>query len=311
VEIGAFCAAHEESAKAAAVEFGAASWSADYRRITENPDLDGVIVASPDRFHCEQVVAAAQAGKHVLCEKPMCRDIEEADRMIDAARERSVVLMVGFTERYNHPCMDAKARIARGEIGKPRMILARRCHPRSIVRGRKWLNDAETGGVLNYAGTHNIDLICWLMGAQPDRIYAEMGQLILAGQDFTDCAVMTFRFRDSGVAVLYETFAYPSPYPQGVDRSIEVLGDKGVLHIDFLSQPLKAYTENGYSVGDAVTWPSFEGHIEGALLNELRHFIGCVRSSGRPDTGGEEGKLAIRIANAAREAAHSGQAVYL
>jgi predicted dehydrogenase len=275
----------------------------------QDTDVDAVIVASPDEYHCEHTVLAARAGKHVLCEKPMCRSLDEADRMMTEAGKNDVILMVGFLERYSHPCAEAKRRIDSGEIGTPRMVLARRCHPSSVVRGREWLNDDRTGGVLNYAGTHNIDLICWFMGSAPERVYGEMGQLILKGQDFTDCAVMTFRFPNGSVAALYETFAYPGSYPHGVDRSVEVLGDEGVLHVDFMAQPVRAVTGSGYEVVDSVTWPMGEKGIEGALLAEVEHFVDCVKRGKIPLTTGEDGKLAIKIAIAAREAAETGKAV--
>lgn len=306
-----FCTAHSGSAEQAAQRFSAEVGTETLSKLLRRPAVDVVIVASPDRYHCEQVVAAAEAGKHVLCEKPMCRTAEEAERMIAACKDNGVILMVGFTDRFNQPCLEAKHRIDAGEIGTPRMILARRCHPRSVVRGRKWLNDRETGGVLNYAGTHNIDLICWYMDQTPERVHGEMGQLILSGQDFTDCAVVTFKFPNGGIAVLYETFAYPENYPHGVDRSVEVLGDRGVIKIDLMSQPMEIHTAAGYTVADSLTWPQSERGLDGALRAEIEHFLNCVREGRQPMTGGEEGKLAIRIAAAAREASETGRTVLL
>jgi len=304
-----FCSAHVKTAREAARRFGAEIGTEDLSQLLERADVQAVIVASPDRFHCQQVVAAAEAGKHVLCEKPMCRSVEEAERMIAACRDNGVTLMVGFTDRFNQPCLEARRRIDGGEIGVPRMILARRCHPRSVVRGRRWLNDRETEGVLNYAGTHNIDLICWYMGGAPERVHGEMGQLILEGQDFTDCAVMTFKFPNGGIAALYETFAYPENYPHGVDRSIEILGDRGVIKIDLMAQPLSIHTAQGYSLADSLTWPEGSRGLEGALRAEVEHFLDCIREGRAPMTGGEEGRLAIRIASAARSASESGRSV--
>jgi predicted dehydrogenase len=304
-----FCTSHGKTAQEAARRFGAEIGTKDLSKLLERADVQAVIVASPDRFHCEHAVAAAEAGKHVLCEKPMCRSVEEAERMIAACRANGVILMVGFTDRFNQPCLEARRRIDEGEIGVPRMILARRCHPRSVVRGRGWLNDGETGGVLSYAGTHNIDLICWYMGGSPERVHGEMGQLILEGQDFTDCAVMTFKFPNGGIAALYETFAYPENYPHGVDRSIEILGDRGVIKIDLMSQPLRIHTARGESLADSLTWPEGPRGLEGALRAEAEHFLDCVREGRAPMTGGEEGMRAICIASAARSASESGRSV--
>jgi len=272
-------------------------------------DVHAVVVATPDKLHAEQAIAAARAGRHVLCEKPMCRTEAEAEAMTAAASDAGVTLMVGFVERWNQPCVEAKARIDAGEIGTPVMILARRCHPKALVRGRDWLNDDETGGVLNYAGTHNIDLVCWLMADQPERVYAEMGQLVLEGRNFTDCVVMTFRFARGGIATLYESFAYPHPYPHGVDRSVEVLGTEGALMVDFMRQPLAVHASEGYKLADSVTWPRRGAQLGGAIAAEAEHFVRAIREGTPVQTPGETGLLTIRLANAAREACRTGRAV--
>ena len=119
---------------------------------------------------------------------------------------------------------------------------------------------------------NNIDLVCWLMGGAPERVYGEMGQLILKDQNFTDCAVMTFKFPNGSIAALYETFAYPGTYPHGVDRNIEILGDRGVLHVDFMSQPLKVFTDAGYQVADSITWPMAERGDSGGVAGRSRAF---------------------------------------
>jgi len=310
-EVRAVAARTETSARRLAEQTGQCDWTTSYHDVLGRDDVEGVIIATPDRLHCEMVVAAAAAGKHVLCEKPMCNSTAEADQMIAACRDAGVRLMIGFTERYATPYQDAKRRIDAGEIGEPKMILARRCHPKSIVRSREWLNDTETGGVLNYAGTHNIDLICWMMGAPARRVYAEMGQLVLEDREFTDCAVMTFLFENGGIATLYESFAYPWPYPHGVDRSLEVLGTNGALEVDMMRQPLESMGEAGFQVGDAVTWPPDDGGLGGAIRAEAEHFVRCILEGAQPATTGEDGRRAIRLAEAAREAARTGRAVVI
>ena len=299
----------EASARRLAEALGIERYGTRLDEALADDGVEAVVVATPDRLHCEQTIAAARAGKHVLCEKPMCRSEAEAEAMIRAAEDAGVTLMVGFTERFNQPCVEAKQRIDAGEIGTPVMILARRCHPKTLVRGRDWLTDEETGGVLNYAGTHNIDLICWLMDSKPARVYAEMGQLVLKDRNFTDCVVMTFRFENGGLATLYESFAYPDPYPQSVDRSIEVLGTEGCLTVDLMRQPLSVHSREGFKIADCVTWPRVYGQLVGAIVAEAEHFVRAVREGTPVLTPGEVGLTAIRLAQAAREAFETGRAV--
>ncbi len=300
------------SAQALARACGAERFGTDFAEVCDDPNVDAVVIASPDRHHHEQAVMAAQAGKHILCEKPLCRSEEEALDMIRAAEAARVVLMVGFVERFNHPCAEAKRRIDAGEIGRPAMILARRCHQKKVVRDRAWLNDEETGGVLSYAGTHNLDLMCWLMGSRPVRVYCESGRLVLAeSQKFTDSAVMTLLFENRGIGCLYESFGYPDAYPHSVDRSIEVLGDRGSLRIDLMRQPLTVVTEQTVTLADSLTWPQLDGRLGGAISNQARHFVSCILERQPVLAPGEAGLLSIRIAEAARRAAESGQAQYL
>jgi predicted dehydrogenase len=281
-----------------------------FEDVLEDPEVDAVVVASPDKFHHPQAAAALRKGKHVLVEKPMCRTEDEARDMIAAAREGGAVLMAGFVERFNHPFAEAIRRIDAGEIGRPVMILARRCHTKAVVRGRSWLNDEETGGVLSYAGTHNIDLICRLMGSRPRRVYCESGRLVLPReQNFTDCAVMTFLFENGGIAALYESFAYPDSLPSNVDRSVEVLGDKGSLKVDMMDQPLTLNSGPAPALVDSTTWPSVGGRPAGAVVEQARVFVSCILDGTPVPSSGEDGLRAIRIAAAAREAARTGRAV--
>ncbi|HOJ10350.1 MAG TPA: Gfo/Idh/MocA family oxidoreductase [Clostridiales bacterium] len=302
----------KESAEKLALKFDVKNYGTDFNEIINDDNVDAVVIASPDKYHYSQAMSAFNAGKHVLCEKPMCRSVSEAEDMINASKKAGVILMVCFTERFNQPCLEAKSRIDRGEIGDPVMLLVRRCHPKFIVRGRKWLNDEETGGVLNYAGTHNIDLACWLMGSEPNRVYAEMGQLVLENQNFTDSVVLTLSFKNGAIASLYESFAYPSPYPHGVDRSIEVLGKMGCIKIDFMNQPLSVYSNEGMNIADSQTWPQVDGSIMGgAIVNEVNHFIKAVTKKEKVLTSGEDALIALKIAHAAMEAYLTGKAVYL
>jgi predicted dehydrogenase len=302
------CSGSDESARRLADELGVSAWGCDYDAVVADPAVDAVAVASPNAFHCRQTVEALGAGKHVYCEKPMANSVREAGEMRAAEEASGKTLMIGFTERFNQPVREAKARIDRGDIGRPVMALARRCHPRFVVRGRTWLNDRETGGVINYVGTHNLDLLCWLLDSRPERIYAEAGRLVLPPeQAFTDSAVMTLRFESGAIATLYETFGYPDPYPQGCDRNIEILGTEGVITIDLMRQPLNVFDASGLSIGDAVTWPWTEGPPQGAIAAIVDHFVEAVLDSKPVLTPGQAGMQAMMLAEAANRAAHTGE----
>lgn len=301
----------DERLKQFASKYSIPKYSLDYNDVVRDATIDAVIIASPDKYHYEQVLAAIKAGKHVLCEKPLCRTAAEAEHLVEEAEKAGIVFMVGFVERFNHPFYEAKLRIQRGEIGKPSMILLRRCHKKNIVRGRKWLNDQETGGVLFYTGTHNIDLMCWLMDSEPHRIFCESGQLIMdKSQNFTDSVVVTVQFKNGAIGALYESFGYPDAFPFGADRSVEIIGNAGCLKVDIMQQPLTIYTDSTTQLVDSLVGPRILNRGTGAWVEQARNFIDGISKGQAVSASGKAGLLSIKIAELADRAFRTGEVMY-
>jgi UDP-N-acetylglucosamine 3-dehydrogenase len=156
IELVAVSDIRQESAEIAVKEFGAETWYSDYRDLLARDDIDFVIICTPEFLHCEQTVAAAEAGKHILCEKPMASSVAEADRMIEAAKQAGIMLMIGhsrrFTDRYRH----AWQAVAEGKIGKVHVIRENERRPVSMYAGldlptsywapggsQPWISDPE------------------------------------------------------------------------------------------------------------------------------------------------------------------------
>src|SRR5829696_5680419 len=112
----------EEQAARAAREFGAAAYYTDYRELLARPDITIVDICTPEFLHREQVIAAAEAGKHILCEKPMADSIESADAMIAAAERAGVKFMVGHSRRFTRRYREVRAAIDSGAIGAVRLV---------------------------------------------------------------------------------------------------------------------------------------------------------------------------------------------
>ena len=136
--VSVVCDAFEEAAAAAAKELGTNRHETDYKKVLSDESIDAVVIATPTKYHCEIAVAAAKAGKHILCEKPMAMTVEECDLMYKTAKECGVVLQIGFMRRFDASFIAAKKMVDEGKIGDVVMV-------RSNTRGpsipKPWMYD--------------------------------------------------------------------------------------------------------------------------------------------------------------------------
>src|SRR5215470_6176822 len=170
---------NREAAQAAAAPWGADAYT-DGREIIGRPDVDVIVIATPEAAHREWTVAAASAGKHVLCEKPMAPSLEDADAMIAACRGAGVHLMIGHSRRFTRRYMEIRRAIDRGEIGTVRLVRENERRPgtRAGAAGyytaTHWTGDpALSVGAALTNGIHEADLLRWFTGAEPVAVFAE------------------------------------------------------------------------------------------------------------------------------------------
>jgi len=166
VEIAAICDVNEERARAKAEKYGASRVYADYRELLAQPDIDGVSVCTWNNSHAEISIAALEAGKHVLVEKPLCKTMEEALAVQEAVRRTGKVLQVGVVRRYGENAEILKQFIDNGEIGE--IYYAKASWLRRLGNPGGWFADVERsgGGPLIDLGVHLID-ICWYLMGKP------------------------------------------------------------------------------------------------------------------------------------------------
>src|SRR5262249_32096100 len=186
-EVVAVASATEAHARAFAERHGIPRWFTDYRKMYEMPDLDMVVLGLPNDLHCGATVSAAAAGKHVLCEKPLCLNLAEADRMIDACRAAGVKLMYAeelcFTPKY----VRLKYLIDEGALGRIHLVKQAEKHDGPHAA---WFWDVQRsgGGVTMDMGCHAIEFFRWLLGgrdggkARVRSVYADMGTHVHGGR---------------------------------------------------------------------------------------------------------------------------------
>ena len=276
----------------------------DWKALVHDKSVDAVFICSPTFLHAEMTIETARAGKHVLCDKPMCLSSEEADSMIAACEKANVLFMVGFVERFNPAFRVVKGAIADGKIGQPVMVCCRRAHP---PRKGTWImDDAKSGGAFLHTGCHNIDLVQWLFDSRVIEVSAEQKESGIS-PGFTDVSAVIGKLANGALLSMVESYAHPTTMPMSVDRSFEILGTKGSLYLDLLRSPVILCNEDGWKYQDVLTWVEAEGELSGALTTETEYFLQCVQDGREPEQAqAAEGKRTILVYEAAKRAAAEG-----
>lgn len=281
-----------ERGAAAAERFGAA-FMADYREAVVRDDIDAVIICSENVRHKEMTIAAAEAGKHVLCEKPIATSVEDALAMIAACRDNNVKLQIAFPVRFNAATKGLKAAIDRGTIGDPLIIASR--NPGTCPHSWFVQPDLSGGGAVIDHTVHVVDVLRWMLGVEVDEVYAEIDNRIydLAADD-TGLLMMKL---SNGVPVSLDTsWSRPANNPTWGGVMIEVIGERGVLSLDAYTNSIDLIEIQGPTNAKVPTTITGDPEMVDA-------FIQAVRNDTEASPNGEDGLRAMEVALAAYESA--------
>jgi predicted dehydrogenase len=221
--------AREDAARDVAGRFGG-EWGTDWRAAIERPDVDVVVVSTPNAYLCEIGIAALEGGKHVLIEKPMGRDLADAESLAAVAGVSAGRLKIGFNHRY-HPALRAAHEIfAKGEIGDAIAIRARYGHGGRPGYEKEWRGDPALagGGELTDQGVHVLDLMNWFAGA-PSEAFAYLSTSVWPIAPLEDNAFGLLRYASGCVATLHTSWTQWKNL-----FSFEVFGTEGSVSVDGL-----------------------------------------------------------------------------
>jgi len=277
----------------------------DYRKLIENEKPDAVSITVPTSEHEQVATFALRAGVNVLVEKPIASTVEEGQRLIDIAREMNRKLMVGHIIRFNPAMQALKARLDAGELGKIFQIFCRRAGP-FPARIR------DVGVVVDLA-PHDVDIMRFLTGMDPLRVFAETEQRIHT--DHEDMLFGLLRFPHGITAALEINWLTPTKI-----RETLVLGEKGMFRVDDLLQDLYFY-ENSQATGEL--WAgikSIRGVSEGKMIRydlkrqeplkaEIQAFLDAVKNDTTVPVTGEDGLKALRLSLALVESGVKHQVI--
>jgi predicted dehydrogenase len=319
------CAAAELAAVASPtashVEAFAKKWQiprhfTDYRKMLEMDDLHVVVIGAPNHLHCQITEAAAAVGKHVICEKPLCLNLAEADRMIGACRSAKVKLMYAEELCFAPKYVRLKHLLDSGALGKATLLKQSEKHDGPHAP-HFWDVQRSGGGVTMDMGCHAIEFFRWILGRPKIKsVYAQMGTHVHGDKTKgDDNSILIFEFENDVVAMAEESWTKLG----GMDDRAEVHGSKGVAYADLLhGNSIETYSAVGYDyavekAGSTVGW-SFTIYEEAwnyGFPQEMAHFVDCVQNDKQPLVTGEDGRAVLEAIFAAYESAGTGKKVAL
>ena len=281
---------------------------ADYQKLLANPDVNAVVIATPNLFHREMFLAVLQAGKHVLCEKPAGVGPADAAAMKAAADSAKTVVMFGMQYRNNPRQRQIKALIDEGRIGRPKYLVQNAwrgdwnmnpnvwqyADPKLAGgKARNWrLSHAATGGTLNEFSCHYLDLLHWMVGAVPQRVSATGGVAAYPdGRDTWDYAHVTLSY-PGGVTAVHTLCMF------GPGRNdLAVMGDEG--SIETKGDVLTVTARRGQGRGGARTQeikPERQERrsADAATLGLFEDFLACVKTGKKPEASADRAVAASR-----------------
>ncbi len=278
-----------------AARFGV-DYASDTAELLARPDIDAVIVTSENARHAGHVVAAARAGKHILCEKPLATTRADAVEMIEACREAGVVLQTAFPMRFSPPVLALRDALADGAVGTPLAVMATN-HGRMPAG---WFSDpilAGGGAVMDHT-VHVADLLRWILGREVVSVYAEADTRMHPGIAVDDVGMLLLTFEGGLFASLDASWSRPKSWPTWGGLTIEVIGDAGVIAMDAFDQNVQHYDDRE---GAFRLVP----HGEGGDPEMVAAFIAAARDGSPPPVTGEDGLRALEVVLAAYASAAS------
>ncbi|RIK38175.1 MAG: oxidoreductase [Chloroflexi bacterium] len=316
-QITVVCSRTAASGRTLAATCGAA-WEADYREAVRRTDVDAVAVCTPSATHAEIAIAGAQAGKHLLVEKPIDVTLPKVDALLEAVRQAGVTLAGVFPLRFMAGTHQAKAAIDAGRLGRVTMadVFVKWYRPQqyydSSWRGT-WAFDG--GGALMNQAIHNIDLLQWLVGPVT-AVSGRMGTLAhkMETED-TGCALLTFASGALGV-IQGATSCWP-----GDPARVEVRGDRGTIVLE--EGRIVTWKLADAAAGEEEAMLNLEGDGGGSgagdpmAIGSERHrrqivdFIEAVQQGRPPLVDGPEARKAVEIIRAIYRSAEAGRTVAL
>ena len=305
------CDEREAAASEAAQGIAGATVAADWRSVIERDDVDAVDICMPHHLHAPIVFGAAEAGKHILLEKPMAMNLAEARAMVEASDRAGRTLMVAQNQRFLDHHVRVKALLDDGVIGR---VFAVRTDGNQFLSRMypvgHWLYHKATagGGITRTVAIHKIDLLRYFFGEIRRVACFQSITGLNPGMDCDDVATFLLEFESGVVGEGFFTFAaHKAPIPAASYEFFAIYGEKGLIHN---VQNWYVYSTDVAKYSGGLTrldWgpPDYSGSI----TEEIRHFLECAQTGAEPLTSGRDNLKTMAVVDALYQSAETRQVV--
>lgn len=284
-----------DRAQKVAAECGATDVYDDAHKLINNPDVEAVVIASPNATHAECVLACLNANKPVLCEKPLADTTDEAGQIVQAEiKQGRRLLQMALMREFDQAHCAAKAALDRGEIGRP--LLFRGVHINPAFRGVRQLGD-----VIVNSGVHDIHSTRWMMGSEIDTVFAQYVRADSAKSEGCRLVSIQLKLRSGALAVI-EVNA-DSGYGYEVD--VEITGTTGSIRTDSIQSPIVRSSNTRRQHIDSHWLTRFDS----AYIIQVQAWVASLMVGKETGPSAWDGYMAQLIADACVESARSGQPV--
>ncbi|MCY4070035.1 MAG: Gfo/Idh/MocA family oxidoreductase [Chloroflexi bacterium] len=297
-----------------AAEFGL-DWEPDLDQLLARQDIDAVVVASPTNRHAEYVIAAAEAGVHVLLQKPMALTLEDCDAIIDVINRTGVKFSMCYQMRADPINQKMKALIDEGAVGN--IAVVRRRHAIPALLNKSWavpgnwhIDPAQNMGMFMDDASHAADWFYWMLG-RPVSVMAEIDNIVTdVAPD--DNGIAIYRFGKGEIGVLFN-----SSTQLAAEATTEIYGDAGTIHQNYGDAPSTLVPPEGTPLkifrAGAEDWEKFDFPFvpHGSRIHAVaRPVIDFVKGDGPPLATAEDGKVCIEMVLGAYQSAREGRRIH-
>jgi len=275
----------------------------DHKDLLADPEIGAIAICTPTEFHAPMIVDAANAGKHIFCEKPLAFDLADIDQALEAVRKSGVTFLMGFNRRHDVGHTRIRRDVMAGRIGSPELchIISRDPAPPTAEYIR------TSGGIYVDMMIHDFDLSRYLLNDDPEEIFATGSCLVepeFAKYDDVDTAMVIIRFKSGAICNIDNS----RRAIYGYDQRVEVMGSKGRLSTyNMLEDNPQFAGPDGFQEPRALNF-FMERYIP-AFQAEGIHFVDCVLNGTTPSCTGMDGRAAVVMAKAAALSAKTGRFV--
>jgi predicted dehydrogenase len=302
IECVALCDVSESNLEARAQQLGGKiARFADWKKMLAamGDEIDAVDICLPHHLHAPAIFDAAAAGKHILCEKPMCLNLDEADRIVETIRKAGIIYMSGHNQLFTPAVQEIKRMIDDGTLGKVRWIRSQDCFLASGGFKGQWRSQLkfQGGGELIDTGYHPTYRLLYLAGADIEAIRGTMGryQQEIEGEDTASVQVL---FKNGTIGEIFTSWAFSRPYGT---HELHVIGDRGEV---FGTGNLLYHLPLGFSTPSEKVLKEADN-----FQLQMGHFADCILKGAKPPHGPEEGREVLKIILKAAENAEGWQKV--